>query len=359
MEELKIKGYCTFDQLKTAIVGDVFEFEKFSHLKNDKILSPLKKVIEETKEDLEALATKLSQLDVEVLRPNMSNTPVDLSTYARKPPQQVRDDMAIIGENIYIANNLPEYADILDRIPEDKKFYPKRYMNYSHPSFTFDMNINDPRTPDQQRLLSTSFIHLLGKDIFWGTNQPGWKDSPLIEYHKAKWESEGFNVNIQATEEMGGHGDATWCILKPGVIVTLHDLQNYKEKFPGWDILYLDDKYWDQLSDFRKMKKKVGGKWWIAGEEDNDQLIDYVESWLGDWVGYCEETVFEVNMLSINDKCVLVNNYNKKVFNFLDKHNIEPIICKQRHRYFWDGGVHCLTQDLYREGTQESYLNVL
>ena len=154
---------------------------------------------------------------------------------------------------------------------------------------------------------------------------------------------------------MGGHGDATWCILKPGVIVTLHELQNYDEKFPGWDVLYLEDKYWDQLSPFRKMKAKVGGKWWIHGEEDNDQLTNYVESWLGDWVGYCEETVFEVNMLSINEECVLVNNYNKKVFDFLEKNKIEPIICSQRHRWFWDGGVHCLTQDIYREGKQEDY----
>ena len=336
-------------------MGDVFPIEKFQHLKDDKILSPLARVIEETKEDLENLSSTLKGLGVEVHRPNMENTPVNLSQYARKPPQQTRDDMAVIGENVYVANNLPEYQTLFSQIDKDRLHFPKSYMDYSDPSFTYEMHINGPQTPDQQRLLSTSFIHLLGKDIFWGTNQPGWKDSPLIEYHKNKWESEGFRVNIQATEEMGGHGDATWCILKPGVIVTLHDLQNYNEKFPGWDICYLEDKYWDQLSPFRKMKAKVGGKWWIEGEEDNDRLIGYVESWLGDWVGYCEETVFEVNMLSINEECVLVNNYNEKVFNFLKKHNIEPIICNQRHRWFWDGGVHCLTQDLYREGTMEDY----
>jgi hypothetical protein len=230
-------------------------------------------------------------------------------------------------------------------------------MDYTDPSFTYELNIDQNNIPDQQRLLSTSFIHLLGKDIFWGTNTPGWKDSPIIQHHKQLWESQGFRVNIQATEEMGGHGDATWCILKPGVIVTLHDLQNYSEKFPGWDILYLEDKYWDQLSPFRTMKKKVGGKWWIQGEEHNDELINYVESWLGNWVGYCEETVFEVNMLSINPELVLVNSYNERVFNFLKKHKIEPVICTQRHRWFWDGGVHCLTQDLYREGEQHDYFS--
>ncbi len=352
---IELKGYCTFHPLKTCLVGDVFPIEKFSHLKDDRILSPLKKVINETKEDLENLSSTLRGLGVTVHRPDIKNTPEDLSTYVRKPPQQTRDDMAVVGENVFIANNLPEYKHILDLVPEQKKFYPKRYLDYSDNSYTYEMHINGPQTPDQQRLLSTSFIHLLGKDLFWGTNQPGWKDSPLIAYHKNLWESQGFRVHIQATEEMGGHGDATWCILKPGVIVTLHDLQNYEEKFPGWDILYLEDKYWDQLSPFRKMKAKVGGKWWIHGEEDNDQLINYVESWLTDWVGYCEETVFEVNMLSINENCVIVNNYNEKVFAFLKKHNIEPIVCEQRHRWFWDGGVHCLTQDLYREGTQEDY----
>jgi hypothetical protein len=352
---IPIKGYCTFHPLKSCLVGDVFPVDKFSHLKDDRVLSPLARVIDETKEDLENLGSTLKGLGVEVFRPNMEETPVDLSQYARKPPQQTRDDMAIVGENMYVANNLPEYKQLFSQIDPERLHFPKQYLDYSHESYTYEMHINGPQTPDQQRLLSTSFIHMMGKDIFWGTNQPGWKDSPLIEYHKQKWESEGFRVNIQATEEMGGHGDATWCILKPGVIVTLHDLQNYEEKFPGWDICYLEDKYWDQLSPFRKMKQKVGGKWWIEGEEENDRLIGYVESWLGDWVGYCEETVFEVNMLSVNEECVIVNNYNKEVFDFLKKHKIEPIVCSQRHRWFWDGGVHCLTQDLYREGEQIDY----
>ena len=352
---IPIKGYCTFDPLKTAIVGDVFPIEKFKHIREDKVLSPLARVIDETKEDLENLSKTLKKFGVEVHRPNMSETADDLSAYRRKPPQQTRDDMAVVGEGCFVANNLPEYHYIFANIDSDKMYYPERYMDYTDPSFTYELNIDQNNIPDQQRLLSTSFIHLLGKDIFWGTNTPGWKDSPIIQHHKQLWESQGFRVNIQATEEMGGHGDATWCILKPGVIVTLHDLQNYAEKFPGWDILYLEDKYWDQLSPFRTMKKKVGGKWWIQGEEHNDQLTNYIESWLGDWVGYCEETVFEVNMLSINTELVLVNNYNKQVFDFLKKHQIEPIICEQRHRWFWDGGVHCLTQDLYREGKMEDY----
>ena len=77
------------------------------------------------------------------------------------------------------------------------------------------------------------------------------------------------------------------------------------------------------------------------------QLTTAMDS--SNWVGYVEETVFEVNMLSIDENTILVNNYNKQVFDFLEKHHIAPVIAPFRHRWFWDGGVHCVTQDLYRE----------
>jgi hypothetical protein len=93
----------------------------------------------------------------------------------------------------------------------------------------------------------------------------------------------------------------------------------------------------------------------LVAEENNENLINYVETWLRDWVGYVEETVFEINMLSLDDGHVVVNNYNKEVFDFLKKHRIEPIICSQRHRWFWDGGVHCITQDLERAGGMDDY----
>ena len=78
---IALKGYATFDPLKTCMVGDVFPIDKFNHIKEDRILSPLKKVIEETKEDMENLSNQLQKLGVEVMRPDLSETPVDLSTY--------------------------------------------------------------------------------------------------------------------------------------------------------------------------------------------------------------------------------------------------------------------------------------
>jgi hypothetical protein len=38
------------------------------------------------------------------------------------------------------------------------------------------------------------------------------------------------------------------------------------------------------------------------------------------------------------------------------KHKIEPVHIPWRHRYFWDGGLHCITLDLEREGSKESVI---
>ena len=85
-------------------------------------------------------------------------------------------------------------------------------------------------------------------------------------------------------------------------------------------------------------------------------FIDFVETWLTKWVGYVEETVFDVNVLMIDEHhCCVSNQKNQKVNTFLKKHNVEPVYIPWRHRYFWDGGLHCITLDLYREGKQKDY----
>ena len=177
-------------------------------------------------------------------------------------------------------------------------------------------------------------------------------DMSIVEKYKKKWEQEGFRVH---TADRGYHSDAVFCVVKPGCIVSLFDVQDYNTNFPGWDVLHLPDQSWSKVSPFLKMKGKVGGQWWLKGEEHNDQLIEFVNTWLKDWVGYVEETVFDVNMLSIDQNTIICNNYNKDVFAHFKRHKVEPIIFNFRHRYFWDGGVHCIVQDLYREGTQEDY----
>jgi hypothetical protein len=152
-----------------------------------------------------------------------------------------------------------------------------------------------------------------------------------------------------------GHSDGTFCPVVPGLIVSLFDMPNYEDTFPGWEVVYCEGESWFKVSNFLDLKQKNKGKWWVPGEELNDEFTDYVETWMNHWVGYVEETVFDVNMLVIDQKNVVCNNYNKKVFDAFSRFGITPHVINFRHRYFWDGGLHCITSDLHREGTMQDY----
>lgn len=328
---IPIKGYATFDPLKHCLIGSGFQTEWFRDLdiyKNDKIMDPLKRIAEETEEDYQTLQGILKDAGVQTYRSFLDIDKVKSLKHILRPPVNPRDHFAVIGNKLYLCGGgAPGYANVLRQISRQ------------------DLVIER-----QAETISTACICRVGKDIWWDNQHNTSQD--IIDKYTEIWSNEGFRVH---TSSRGYHSDGAFCVVKPGCIVSLYDVQNYKEEFPGWDVLYLPDQSWDKVSPFLQIKEKVGGRWWLKGEEHNDQLIEFVNTWLNDWVGFVEETVFDVNMLSINQNTIICNNYNKEVFAYFKKHNVEPIIFNFRHRYFWDGGIHCITQDLYREGTQEDY----
>lgn len=332
MEKIPIKGYATFHPLKHCWIGSGFRTEWFKDLsigKNNKIMDPLKRIAEETEEDYQALEKILQSAGVKTYRSFL-----DISKYKSlheiyRPPVCPRDHFAVVGEKLYaMAGGASGYQDVLKQV--DKK------------------NLSIHLTPG---VLSTATIARVGKDLFWDVHKDTTED--VITKYKELWEQEGFRVHVS---NRGYHSDGAFCVVKPGCIVSLNDIQDYKTEFPGWEVLYLPDQSWSKVSTFLSMKSKVGGRWWLKGEEHNDQLIEFINTWLKEWVGYVEETVFDVNMLSVDENTIICNNYNKEVFNFFKKHSVEPVIFNFRHRYFWDGGIHCITQDLYREGKMEDYI---
>lgn len=328
---IPIKGYATFDPLKHCWVGSGFKTEWFADLqiyKNDKIMDPLKRIAEETEEDYQALEKILKDAGVQTHRIFLNMDRYGSFKNISRPPVCPRDDFAVIGEKIYGCGKLTKYKEMLEQIDEK------------------DVSIDNLGCN-----ISTAQICRVGKDLWWDYH-PVYTNMERLNEHVENFKSLGFNVHLS---NRGYHTDGSFCVVRPGCIVSLFEIQNYEEEFPGWDVLYLPDQSWDKVSPFLDIKHKVGGKWWLKGEEHNDQLINFVNTWLNDWVGYVEETVFDVNMLSIDQNTIICNNYNKEVFAHFKKHKVEPIVFNFRHRYFWDGGIHCITQDLYREGTQEDY----
>jgi hypothetical protein len=139
------------------------------------------------------------------------------------------------------------------------------------------------------------------------------------------------------------------------LIISLQDIPTYKHTFPNWEVVYLPNQSWAKVKPFLELKEKNKGRWWIPGFEHDHDVINVVEQWMSHWTGYVEETVFDVNMLIIDPKNVMVFNYNKQVFDALERYGITPHVVPFRHRYFWDGGIHCVTSDLHRQGTMQDY----
>jgi N-dimethylarginine dimethylaminohydrolase len=191
----------------------------------------------------------------------------------------------------------------------------------------------------------------LGKDLFFNyTNII----SKLNEesFHK-KWRKLFPDHRVHGVD-VPGHGDGAMHPVKEGLIISVQKEEFYKDFYPDWEVVKVENSR-RMMKPFLKMKHMNSGRWWIEGEENNQDLIDYIHTWLDHWVTYAEETVFDINVLPIDEQNCIVNGYNKTIFDAFDRHGVTPHIVNFRHRWFWDGGLHCITSDIHREGTMKTY----
>ena len=78
--------------------------------------------------------------------------------------------------------------------------------------------------------------------------------------------------------------------------------------------------------------------------------------YLNEWVGYSSETWFDVNCLSVDENTIVSTGNDLENIRVLESHGINVVNWNYRHRYFWDGGTHCCTQDTVRTGGMEKYI---
>ena len=230
------------------------------------------------------------------------------------------------------------------KFPNNKRFYSfssiQKFLQDNKVPIVYDTYVNSAsmtRVGKDLFFCSMNIINELNKDLFG-----------------KKWRDLFPDYNVHPVT-VRGHGDGSFCPVVPNLIISVKGVNIYKDTFPNWEVVYLPNESWSKVGKFLELKEKNQGKWWIKGEEDNQDLIDYIDTWLNDWVTYVEESVFDVNMLVIDKNNVICNGYNKKVFDAFERYNITPHVVNFRHRYFWDGGLHCITSDIAREGKQESY----
>ena len=326
-----------WDPLRVCIVGRSWNPEFYNWIKVPHVRHLFERIAEETEQDYQNLIAKLESFGVEVLRPTMPE-PFKYGRYTL-PPMSPRDHMIMVGDTLYRS------GQNWNLIQNDTTYYNGCYADiFKH------VREQGNQIVDGFGFCNGAMTTRVGQDLYVGTFAKEDNLSELSIRAKLQWP----NHRTHAINT-GGHTDGTFCPVAPGLIVSLYDAPKYANTFPGWEVVYLEAQSWAKVSPFLDLKEKNKGKWWIPGFEYDQDVVNVVETWLGHWTGYVEETVFDVNMLIVDPKNVIVFNHNDTVFKAFARHGITPHVVPFRHRYFWDGGIHCITTDLHREGTMQDY----
>jgi hypothetical protein len=330
-----------WDPLRHVWVGAGYHPEFYEPIKNSQIRDSLQKISRETEEDYEALISTLTQFSIKVERPYIDTAStiidhVDLDgkinysssksyTLIPRPPMQPRDSILVVGEKLMLAN-------------DESLWFTELLTNLKLSS---DQLVSAPQAFD------APLVTVIGKHLIVDCREQPW----LADYIQQCCPD-----RIVVPVMIGGHNDAVFCPVAPGLIVSAYHHQNYTDTFPGWEVKFIENQSWNAIPGWRSFKHSNVNNWWVPDSDNNLEFANFVDTWLTNWVGYVQETVFDVNMLQINSNTVLVNNYNREMFEWFKIKKIEPIIVPFRHRFFWDGGIHCITADLYREGEVHRYL---
>lgn len=337
-----INSHTSWQPLEAVIVGRAYSPDYFDFIENPQVRSQLQQILHETSEDLDNLQRTIEKYGAKVYRPNLPNkTNFENNQRAGKvpiPPLTPRDWQISLGQKLLRIIPVPELDHICD-------LFAEQIVNPHQVRWDPNCVLNGA---------SASCIVRVGRDVFFD-------NSDFLRPEQSRWIAENvlgpeYRIHEAVTD---GHGDAVFAILKPGVILSSkHDENlNFEKDFPGWEVLRIMDSSIDAAMAVGKFKyENSPGAWYISGQTPSPEFTDYVNTYLTEWTGFVAETVFDVNCLVLDEYNVIFSAYNKTVFDFCERHHINPIVCELRHSYFWDGGISCCTQDLRRRGGLETYL---
>lgn len=381
--------YQHWDPLKVCLVGKSYPPEFYSWIKDSATRQRFEKLAEETEEDYQNLIRLLQdRFGVQVYRPEF---PADLnSLYIDgkwvQPPTAPRDYFLMIQDKFWVPdvpnashawsvfyrqNKKPEWPDFvrpddfyLEMPIEDATVIQEKFAKFCKidqqhldAKLSFYSHVWDDIQAHGNKIEYTKldfingcFVSRIGQDLYFAT-QTYYDDKQAIldEVNTLFPNTRNHVVNS------GGHGDAVYCPVTPGLIISLNDIPTYADTFPDWEVVYLPPSNYSHMREFETSMKRNKGRWFMPGFEQDNNLIHMVDHYFDDWVGQVSETVFDVNILIVDPKNIVVSTHNDLVEEACARHGITVHVSPFRHKYFWDCGIHCVTNDLHREGTMQNF----
>lgn len=349
-----------FQPLRDCIVGRSYSASFYQFMEDKEARARWERIAHETEEDYQHLIDLLRSFDVNIIRPTVDDQPnfasrktsnawfkqfgfqeseTDYPIYdcVIPPPMEPRDWFMMMGDHFIHwlhDEQLSQYQNILDHVSSQGNAI-------SHTS---------------SKINAEGWITKIGKRITYSLGGACWFPLPRQEFEQfaRQFASEYDNrfYDIQ------GFADGVYRPLKPGVIISLYESPRYAADFPNWSVIPVLGNSWSRMHKWLEYKRPRAHLVWQAGERADQARAELTKEWLDNgWQDYCSKNVFDTNILSIDESNAIVFNYDKNVFKELERHGITPHISHFRHRYFWGGGIHCVTSDMNRDGDLEDYFN--
>jgi hypothetical protein len=301
------------DRLQKVLLGSIPTSKTLQGILKKPIPKVIEKVLAETQEDLDQIKGQYEKLGVEVL-----SYPVE----TLEDSINVRNGFIVVDDHMWVSDKSDSLRTLYNQIDQ----------------VTF-LGHNEGYCPD---------IYIHDEYAILDRLPP-----MAFEYWRKKLSVK--RKIITAFNE--GHSDGIYCNVGDKIWLTNGQALPFKKHWPGVPVMELSTSNKGLINDWEPVEKmfrskelhKTQGRYLIAKNELNETDIEFIDEYLDKWLGYCEETLFDINLSIIDDKNVMAISQNSLVYDRLESLDIKVHKVPFRHRFFWDGGLHCITNDLVRK----------
>ncbi len=301
------------DRLQKVLLGSIPTSKTLQGILKKPIPKVIEKVLAETQEDLDQIKGQYQKLGVEVL-----SYPVE----TLEDSINVRNGFIVVDDHMWVSDRSDSLRTLYNQIDQ----------------VTF-LGHNEGYCPD---------IYIHDEYAILDRLPP-----MAFEYWRKKLSVK--RKIITAFNE--GHSDGIYCNVGDKIWLTNGQALPFKKHWPGVPVMELSTSNKGLINDWEPVEKmfrskelhKTQGRYLIAKNELNKTDIEFIDEYLDKWLGYCEETLFDINLSIIDDKNVMAISQNSLVYDRLESLDIKVHKVPFRHRFFWDGGLHCITNDLVRK----------
>lgn len=354
--------YTEYDPLQEIIVGDSYLPGDLDKLLPKHSLKGFNKILEETKEDLDDLAELFTKFNVKVHRPkvyrydnnfSMPNFDVNLPMSPLVP----RDAYLVRGQTI-----LQTYTSLADRYFDSlsyyhifKELFDEGYNWISQPlpmltnldedeKWYFDRDIYKNKLSDKL-LWHTATMFQAGDAVIVNELGPG---SPKgLEWVKRNLPETRFIKSTGTIFDGHGHIDHGFILVDDNTVIHA-GIEWVPEVLRNKRLIDIK-KFLPELNldNFMKDYKGIESKY----------NVEWIDKYLENWKGYNQEVCFDLNVVIVDSKNIIWAREIPDLFEFLMKElGINSWVSPIRHSLFWEGGIHCSTLDLKRDGVSRKII---